>query len=689
MDINQSCYTAITFSPVQGFIEKSRKLRDLYGSSFILSYLASTICNEATKQGFWVVSPASINLTQGTPNQIIVKGDFAEKDAYNTLDTAWSGVTQACRQWIENHVSGSYSWRREWNLWTSYAWEFFWGQGDTIATARGNLNEIKRRRNWTAINWTGESSTLSGADAIAIPSLCTTHPKTSDYQTQKTEIKEFYKNLSYAVGHNFIEHIVKQLNQKNHRIRLIDRYGQGFITFIENKFPKISQVQREELIKEYGSAIIDPDEELSIPELIKRLITLEAIAAPLGINTQEVPETFRDLNRLNQKKKQNQIEPDNRWSGWFQGDGDKAGDYLKSLLIMTWWIGLMMFTDSPELILEYKYASTVALVLEGKFLNSFSYAMLNWGEKTLKPKLNKTGKGRIIYAGGDDFLGVFYRNPPKTRFLARLVNYLSSKLGESHPKLKREIEDFNQEFYRKGLHQDVKLSPEMKQGFADIITAKKNDTELEQALAEAGLHHEEAENLFREPVLKPQECLDWFYQFNPEDNSALWKQHKQPIGVSVGFVWAAPGVPQRDILQHCRDVEKNAKNQGRNRLAIRILFNGGNRLDWVCPWWYLQKVLQGYCDRNKQTGKNANWGHIYADVAVLESRHAFKNQTEVALALFEIYFPHHKNLLEQHLWDSEFSTGILGNHEVDCKDVTESLNNWIINLAKIGFHLCQ
>jgi len=29
-------YTVITFAPVQGFIEKSRKLRDLYGASQIL-----------------------------------------------------------------------------------------------------------------------------------------------------------------------------------------------------------------------------------------------------------------------------------------------------------------------------------------------------------------------------------------------------------------------------------------------------------------------------------------------------------------------------------------------------------------------------------------------------------------------------------------------------------------------------
>ncbi|MDF5710459.1 MAG: type III-B CRISPR-associated protein Cas10/Cmr2 [Nostoc sp. S4] len=663
--MTKEVYTAITFAPVQGFIEKSRKLRDLYGSSFILSYLASAICEEARDKGFWVVSPATINLTQGTPNQIIIKGDFPQKEVEKVFYSAWSDVTQTCRQWIENNVPWEYSWRRAWNLWTNYTWEFFWGQGETITIARGNLNEIKRRRNWTAINWTGESSTLSGADAIAIPSLGSNHPKTCDYEAQKTEIKEFYKQLSYAVGQNFIEHIVEGLNKNNQiRDRLIKRYGKGFIKFLEDRFTKINQQERDEIITEYGSAIIDPDEELSIPEVIKRLITLEAIATRVDIATEEIPETYRDLNRLNKKKKQEKIEPDNRWSGWFQGDGDKAGDYLKEL------------SKNPN-------------INSDTATHDFSYAMLNWSEKTLKPHLNGTGKGRIIYAGGDDFLGVFYRTPPDKRFLKTLVKYLSDEVLTSAPKLIKEITAFKQEFNDKGLHKDVKISLELRHEFAQIIKVNHNDQSLQDALAEAGLHQIEAEKLFKEPVLKAQECLDWFYEFNSDNKNVLWKKHKIPIGVSVGFVWAAPGVPQRDILQNCRETEKNAKNQGRDRLAIRILFNGGNYLDWVCPWWCLQDVLQGYCDRHKQTGEKANWGHIHADVSLLESRHAFKNQTEIAKALFGIYFPNQQHILEQNLWDSKGKTGILGNQESDCKDVTKSLNNWIINLAKIGFQLCQ
>ncbi|MEH2451730.1 type III-B CRISPR-associated protein Cas10/Cmr2 [Nostoc sp.] len=77
--MKDSIYTAITFAPVQGFIEKSRKLRDLYGSSFILSYLSSAVCEAAEKESYKVISPAIINVVQGTPNQIIIRGDFDRK----------------------------------------------------------------------------------------------------------------------------------------------------------------------------------------------------------------------------------------------------------------------------------------------------------------------------------------------------------------------------------------------------------------------------------------------------------------------------------------------------------------------------------------------------------------------------------------------------------------------------------
>jgi CRISPR-associated protein Cmr2 len=209
--------------------------------------------------------------------------------------------------------------------------------------------------------------------------------------------------------------------------------------------------------------------------------------------------------------------------------------------------------------------------------------------------------GRIIYAGGDDFLGVLYRNHPQ-------------------------------------------------------------------------------------PELTAQDCLNWFYQF-PD----IWKAHEQNITVSIGWVWAAPGVPQRDVLQHCREAEQSAKSSGRDRLAIRILFNSGNTLEWTCSWDYLP-VLSDYCDRNGKMGKDANWTHFFQDVAALESRHAFKGNTSIALALFKVYFGKSQRLdleNESIRWNTLERSGVLGDGKRFNNEPAKqkALNDWVINLAKVGFHL--
>lgn len=595
MTISDRSYTVITFAPVQGFIEKSRKLRDLYGSSFILSYLADTLCKEAEARGFCVVSPALIDVTQGTPNQIIIKGNFAEKDVEQVLNKTWKKVVDVCRTWVERNIKQEngqhfdYLWQRNWDLWKNHAWEFFWETGNSITEARENLNEKKRSRNWIGINWTGESSTLSGADGIAWYGMGIGSPKERSMAAEDEAIKKFYQQLSNKIG----------------------------------------------------EATISGREQLSIPELIKRLITIEEFVEDLGIKTDELPKSFKELNR-HQEEFEEELEivrnekNETRYSGWFQGDGDKAGDFLKKL------------AGTPE---------------EEKIINSFSSALRNWGEKLDKklPKsprylITKSGEkqatnrlgddGRIVYAGGDDLLGVLYRNFPN-------------------------------------------------------------------------------------PILTGYDCIKWFYQFESDEKNTIWKEHKQPISISIGFVWAAPKVPQRDVLQHCREAEKSAKINGRDRLAIRILFNSGNHLEWVCPWWFLN-ILDDYRDRNHQTGDKANWSHIYEDVALLESRHAFTKQIDknhrdletseelqkhiqVALSVLEIYFPNQYKIvknsdywLEHYRDDGSSKTGILGASEKEILDSFKSdrdskldtqrklnkwkierFNNWAIDLAKVGFHLCR
>ena len=121
-----------------------------------------------------------------------------------------------------------------------------------------------------------------------------------------------------------------------------------------------------------------------------------------------------------------------------------------------------------------------------------------------------------------------------------------------------------------------------------------------------------------------------------------------------------------------------------DRLAIRILFNSGNWIEWVCPWWFLERVLSGYRDRKGRQ----NWRHIYNDIATLASCHAFaRNQSDVALGLFDIYFPSLRYVLCKHLWNDEKKSGILGASPEQCPNINVALNDWIVNLAKVGFYL--
>ncbi|MHC5937944.1 type III-B CRISPR-associated protein Cas10/Cmr2 [Nostoc sp.] len=580
--MTEQIYTVITFAPVQGFIEKSRKLRDLYGSSYLLSYLSWVICSAAQKHGCEVVSPALPNITQGMPNQIIIQGDFPESNAKLVFLTAWKCVTETCREWIEDNVKGEWeykSWKRSWGLWAKYAWEFFWVQGEmgeSISDVREKLNQKKRWRDWTGINWLFESSTLSGVDAIAYPKLGhISDPREYNYQQERKDVTAFYTTLSDQLGNSFI----------------------------------------------------DPKEELSIPELIKRMITYESVSHKLierfrltfgedGVNIEPLieeikqiskdlhPSSFKDLNRQKAQSQADSQMPEGRgFQGWFQGDGDQAGNYLKN------------FSEKTH---------------------NFSEEMRNWG-KWFKNKPLKFG--RIIYAGGDDFLGVFYDQ---------------EDLGDQ---------------------------------------------------------------------LKARYCVDWFcdFKFKIWNESKAKQDEKKKITVSVGFVWAFPGIPQRDVLQHCREAEKSAKNNGRDRIAFRVLFNNGNHLEWVCPWWLLESgLLSGYCDRlwrcaprNREKNESKpkqNWTHIYNDVAVLESRHAFDDEgLDIALGLLEIYFPIHVDVIrgtqDQNNWlhehDADLTAtkaGILGVKQSYYKENTEqtdevkvkkALTDWIINLAKVGFHLCQ
>lgn len=287
------------------------------------------------------------------------------------------------------------------------------------------------------MNWIGESSSLTGTDGIAWYGLGAEdrNPNNRKWTDEKHDIKIFYKRLSC---------ILENLPQ--------DAEPEG-------KF-------------------LAQNEKLSIPELVKRLVTRKDIAEKIGMSVLE--DGFSDIYRSPEEKN----EPvKGRWTGWFMGDGDRVGDYLKQL----------------------------ATTKGDAEIKEFSQAMRRWGidfgrNFSLECR-------RVVYAGGDDFLGVIYSD--KTQ-----------------------------------------------------------------------------------PPINPKDALALLMELPKE-----WEKHGQDIGLSVGFVWAGHSVPQRDILQHCREAEKVAKSLGRRRLSIRVVFNSGQYIQWTCPWDYLD-ILTKYKDRDGQSNQS-------------------------------------------------------------------------------------
>lgn len=521
-------YTVITFAPVQGFIEKSRKLRDLYGASQILSYLSWKIVCAADSKNCEVISPAiaiddvseiaSADIVQGMPNRILILGDFSHNDAQKALAESWKEIVTACRGWLKDNLQiDDEGWFNSWTRWQVHAWEVFWGSGLSIELAMRDLETRKLRRAWTVPNWNGESSSLSGRDAIAHPNMDRqiTPDNKRNEGLEKKEIDDFYVKLANALE-----------NSKNED---------------EPKF-------------------LDPSEKLSIPELIKRLVTHHQVVKDLPT----FPRTKR-FSELLRKEDDDEKAKRGYWTGWFMGDGDKVGNHLKSLT-------------------------------EDQDVSNFSQALRTWG-KQFQDGFHRERLGRVVYAGGDDFLGVMY-----------------------------------------GI---------------------RNGTEEERQR-------------------KGTEAIDWLINLRED-----WQSGNLGISLSVGFVWAGHSVPQRDVLQHCREAEKLAKNLGRDRVTIRVLFNNGQFVQWTTPWKYLE-WLKDYRDRNDNSGKDANWSHVYTDLAQLKARHAIPPATAetandaIALNLFGLYFGEgNQEMLSQQ------------RGQITGSEDPKSMIEWIDGMIKVGWQLCS
>lgn len=376
-----SCYTAVTFAPVQSFIRSSRKLRDLYGSSLLLSHLAHALYVDATTalgHPDAVVTPAGVSISRGVPNTLIIAGDYRLPQAREALQSAWKQVIAACRDWLEELIDpASFSqsptgwngnweqaWGSSWKALAAHSWEVFHGQGPTIAAARKALLISKQARDWSLPNWTGDSSSLSTAEAIVRPTMgLVLDPRQLDSNAASKEARDLLAQLRYKLG----------------------------------------------------DAFAGDKEEISLAELVKRLITYKPIlqqAFRLNGSLPDVEELLqKEFPLLSTRasepgsKDQDQQQQKPESIIWFMADGDRIGSHLDRLS-----------ANDPGQSAGH----------EEQTLRDFSRRIRTWASSLyikvpeLMSEDNPSGPQRrasVVYAGGDDLLGALHESQPGARDL--------------------------------------------------------------------------------------------------------------------------------------------------------------------------------------------------------------------------------------------------------------------------------
>lgn len=346
----------------------SRKLRDLYGSSILISHLARAQAKDAQGHGHSVVSPADIKVSRGVPNVLVIRGAYSKELARQALLTCWQRVLSSCRTWIEDFYRDkqpgqTFEWESSWRACGLHSWEVFHGQGATITAAREALAITKLQRAWSVPNWTGESSTLSSAEAVVRPEMGAL--KDPRYLAQKDiqeEARSFLRTLCESA--------------------------------------------------DLGIAFAGANEEISLTELVKRLITYPAVArTALATDSCEklshdelkalLPERFQRLTTMAAAEDAAAQKPESLV--WFMVDGDGIGSHLESLA-------------------KQKGSEEVAL-------KDFSADMRKWaGALYTKIPQSLPGHAMVVYAGGDDLFGALHESRPGRADLT--TDHLWKWLGE-------------------------------------------------------------------------------------------------------------------------------------------------------------------------------------------------------------------------------------------------------------------
>lgn len=580
-----SCLGVLTFGPVQAFLGGGQRLRDWAVGSWLCHYLACAVIHRWQKQGGQVLLPLQVSspLLQwmkqepiSTPEDFwkaelpnVLTGIFPQQDGWletlnQSVSEEWSNFIRALEEEVVRfapHLLNGQGWkvihRDHKHLWTVYTASCplkVETASQDVANLYHQISTQKLGRQWQGVWWGGKTSPTAGSHSVWHPGLRTI--TAGGTWGMNSEVLEGWWERAarnspvaglFSSGDrlNSIE-LVKRLASMPEIIEatLEKLWGQEIPSSCPwERFPDRSAVAAawvpsQVSADQWNHPDLEDLNEICFPNrsvwwgigavdnladryLHPRILERRNID-PEGRPLDSLDEEEQGLLDLWKSSMPQGWESPIEWTVGWRGDGDHMGEWFsgkqyveKNLPWANWHPDSQKITDYQLGIMPPNIPVNQPRQLDIPHSLDLS-VLFNYWNRLLYPLVEERHEGRVIFAGGDDFLllGPVTQVVSLTSALDSLWRGETTAISQSLNPAVRGWIDYQGESY---------------------------------------------------PVPGPD------------------------MSFSLGVVIAQRRIPQSRWHRGLNSAYKQAKNQGRNRVCVQVLFNSGQSLEWTCPWplWHL------------------------------------------------------------------------------------------------------
>jgi CRISPR-associated protein Cmr2 len=576
----------ISFGPVQSFLGGGQRLRDWAVASWLCHYLSAVLIHRWQERGGHVLLPLhqTTSLVQWLngqetdgesfwraelPNVIVglhPKEDKWMKRLENEVTDEWGRLLRHLEQAAIKHSSSflnGIGWRvihrDNKHFWSVYAETEALQENasETVAALYKRLESQKTGRKWEGPWWGGRTSPSAGNLSAWNPGL-KPFDEGGTWGLPDEQLKSWWKRVAQDSKLSSLFSIDERLNSIEMVKRLAsvpeiitptleklwqrklpsecpwerfpDRTASAAVWVSKeldseswNKFlqplEKDYSDNKKETKRAWGMPGLDEAANYIHPRVLERR-NIRELDDALDLDDDLLKDWQKEINKL-EKGWESTIE----WTVGWRGDGDHMGKWFSGHKYQELDLPWAKWHPTQEMYEQYQLSgspgtATGTRQIELPHVLDLSILFSHWN-RLLYPLVEEHHQGKVIFAGGDDFL-------------------LLGPLTEAIP--------LSTELYH------------LWTGQPSSLTQPLNPS------VEGWMSH----------------------------NEEIYPVPSKTMSFSLGVVIAQRRIPQSLWHRGLNQAYKRAKNAGRNRVCVQVIFNSGQTLEWVCPWplWKLLTTVE-------------------------------------------------------------------------------------------------